>query len=98
MNLKGNVLKPMNNSVVGETMENMNNVMEMKLTTKPNTSMNHFSKPPFKHTHDILMVCILYNSINKQYYTNKPAYVGCSISDVSKLTMMKFNYDVLDII
>ena len=65
MNLKGNVLKPMNNSVVGETMENMNNVMEMKLTTKPNTSMNHFSKPPFKHTHDILMVCILYNSINK---------------------------------
>ena len=67
--LERNFLKPMNNSVFGNTMEKMNNVMEIKLTTKPNTTMNHFPKPPFKQTHDILMVCIWYNSIKKEYYT-----------------------------
>ena len=59
----------MNNSVFGNPMEKMNHVMEIKLTTKPNTTMNHFPKPPFKQTHDILMVCIWYNSIKKEYYT-----------------------------
>ena len=54
-----NFLKLMNNSVLGKTMENMTNYMEIALTTDPNKAINHLSKPNFKNARyidDVYMV------------------------------------------
>ena len=94
MHLKIIFFKLMNNSVFGNPMENMRNYMKTKLTTDPNTSMHHLSKPHFQNAQyiDGLYMVEFYK---KEILYNKPTYVGCSLLDLSKLTLMKFHYDVI---
>ena len=84
----------MNNSVIGKTMENVKNHMELKLTTDNNKAINYFSKTHFKNAK--LIDGLFFIEFYKQEIEYmKPIYVGCSILDLSKLKMLDFHYNVI---
>ena len=86
--------KLMNNSVFGKRMENVKIKWKWKLSTKENLEIENLSKNTFKSARyiDGLYVVEFYE---KEIVYNKPVYVGASILDLSKLTMMKFHWDVI---
>ena len=70
--------------------------MEMKLTTKEQMAVTYLStnKNTFKGARYINGIYMVEFDKNKIKY-NRPIYVGTSIQDLSKLTMMKFHYDAI---
>ena len=84
----------MNKTVFGTTMESMKHYMEMKLTTKEKMAIQYVNKNTFKSARNIDGFYIV-EFYTKETLDNKPIYVGTSILDLSKLTMMKFHYDVI---
>ena len=83
----------MHGTVFGPTMESMKHYMEMKLTTKEKMAIQYVNKNTFKSARNIDGFYIV-EFYTKEILDNKPIYVGTSILDLSKLTMMKFHYDV----
>ena len=66
----------------------------MKLTTKESMAVKYVSTNTFKGARyiDGLYMVEFYR---KEISYNKPIYVGRSVLDLSKLTMMKFHYDII---
>jgi hypothetical protein len=76
-------------------MENAKHRIDLRLTTEPQLAIKQFSMlncKAAKYIHGLYMI--------EQYKTrvvmSKPIYVGCAILDLSKLTMLKFHYDVIE--
>ena len=73
----------MNNTVFGETIENLRKRISVKLINNAKDYAKYISKPSlFVVIHEIKPVLTL----------NKPIYVGFSILDLSKLLMYEFHY------
>ena len=88
--------KLMNNSVLGKTMENVKNRINIHMTVEEKNAIKWFSKINFKTAkhYDNLYLIEMYK---KEIVYDKPVYVGTSILDISKLHMMRFHYEVIDV-
>ena len=68
--------------------------MELTLTTDEEYAIKHFSKITFKKAECINNLYMI-EQHKKEILYNKPIYVGTSILDISKLTMVKLHYNVI---
>ena len=85
----------MNNSVFGETMENVRNYRDIKLATTEKRRKRLILEPNYyahKDFSDHLMAIEMKKTKVKM---TKPIYLGLSISDISKTLMYKFWYDYI---
>ena len=90
--LEKEFFKLMNNSVFGQTLENLRKIINVRLVNNAKDYIRHISKPSsvsqkifnknFVAIHEIKPVLIL----------NKPIYVGSSILNLNKLLMYGFHY------
>ena len=85
----------MNNAVFGKTMENVRNRIKMCLTNDDDNAIKWFSKVNFKTASHVDGMFYIQME-NEEVEMNKPIYVGTSILDLSKVTMMNFHYNVID--
>ena len=87
--------KWMNTSVFGKTMENVKHIIDWRLTTDPNMAVKQFWMLNFKTAKFLEGVYMI-----EQYKTNvrmsKPIYVGCASLDLSTLTTLEFQYNVIE--
>ena len=86
--------KLMNNAVFGKTMENVKNRINLHLTDNEDNAIKWFSKPTFKASKSIDNLHMI-EMYKQEIIYDKPIYVGTSILDLSKLTMMHFHYDTI---
>ena len=83
----------MNNSVFGETMENVRKHRDVKLITTERRRNYLVSKPNY-HTTKFFTEHLLDIEMRKtQTLMNKPAYLGFSILDLTKTVMHEIWYD-----
>ena len=85
----------MNNSVFGKTTENVQNRIDLILTTDPNMAIKQFSMLKLKYDKYLEGWYIIENHKTK-VVLSKPIYVGCAVLDFSKLTMLEFQYNVIE--
>ena len=85
----------MNNSVVGKTMENVRNRMNLHLTTDHANAVKWFNKVEFKHNTHASGLYMIETYKTKIVY-DKPVYVGCTVLDLSKLHMMDLHYNLME--
>ena len=90
-----NFFKPMNNSILGKTMENVRNHRNIKLVTSDKRRKRLVSEPNY-HSHkkfsDHLMAIEMKKTRVKM---TKPLYLGMSILDISKILMYEFWYNYI---
>ena len=84
----------MNNAVFGKTMENVQNRIDLKLTTDDKYAIKYFSKLHFKDSRFIDGLYLI-EMFKREVVYNKPIYVGTGILDLSKLCMMDFHYNTI---
>ena len=84
----------MNNAVFGKTMENVQNRIDLKLTTDNKYAIKYFSKLNFKDSKYIKGLHLI-EMFRTEIVYNKPIYVGTSVLDLSKLCMMDFHYNTI---
>jgi hypothetical protein len=85
----------MNNSVVGKTIENTENRVDVKLVTDRRKALTYCSKPNFDRV-VIFGENLIAIHMNKTQITyNKPIYLGMSILDISKTLMCEFHHDYM---
>ena len=83
----------MNNVVFGKTMENVRKHRDIKLVTTERRR-NHLVSETNFHTTKLFTEKLLAIEMNKtEILINKPAYLGISILDLSKILMYEFCYD-----
>ena len=83
----------MNKAVFGKTMENIKNRIDLRLAEDENTIRKLQSRLQFKDSKviDGLHLIELYR---KEVVYDKPAHVGSTILDISKVCMMDLHYNV----
>ena len=86
----------MNNAVFCKTMENVKNRMDLHLTTDDKNAIKWFSKINFKNAKHVEGLHLI-EMHKKAIKYDKPVYVGTSILDLSKVCMMDFHYDVINV-
>ncbi len=86
--------KLMNNAVFGKTMENVQNRIDLRLTTDYKVAVKYFSKLHFKDC-KVINGPYLIEMFKREIYCGKPLYVGASVLGFSKLCMMDFHYSVI---
>ena len=87
--------KLMNNSVLGKTMENIRNRVDMQLVTNESQARKLISKPNFQHRTIFCENVVTINMTKTKLEFNKPVYLGASILDVSKILMYYFHYNYI---
>ena len=89
------LFKLLNNAVFGKTMENMRKRMKIRIIKKPKDFLKYASRPTYIN-HNIFGKNLVKIHEKKELLTlNKPIYVGCTVLELSKLTMYEFYYDFL---
>ena len=83
--------KFMNNTVFGETIENLRKRISVKLINNAKDYAKYISKPSFDKT-IFNKNFVVIHEIKPVLTLNKPIYVGFSILDLSKLLMYEFHY------
>ena len=86
-----NLFKLMNNSVLGNAMENIRKHREIKLVTTDKKRCKLVSEPNY-HTINLISEDL---SIIEKNKMNKPIYLGLSILEISKTLMYEFWYDYM---
>ncbi len=92
---KKDFYKLMNNAVFGKTMENVRNMINVKLVTNEKDLNKLVKKSNYKGVnifHENLVAVHMEKSTVKLH---KPIYLGMSILDLSKALMYKFHYDYM---
>ena len=90
-----NFFKLMNNSVFGETMENVRNHRDMKFATSNKRRKRLVSDPNY-HSHKKFSGHLMAIEMKKaRVKMTKPLYLGMSILDISKILMYEFWYDYI---
>jgi hypothetical protein len=87
--------KLMNNAVVGKTLQNVRNQMNLHLPTDHKHAIKWFSKVKFKNNTNDNGLYLIETYKGRAVY-DKPVYVGCAILDLSKLKMLDVHYKVID--
>ena len=89
------LVKLMNNAVLGKTMENVRSHRDIKLVATDKRRNQLVSEPNY-HTTKWFSENLLAIAIKKtKVKMNKPVYLGLSILEISKTLMYKFWYDYL---
>jgi len=83
--------KLMSNSVFGKTMQNVRKEVKITMISDIELTIKCISKPTFDHIYDINGLYLCQEHRLETLY-NKPVYIGCSILDLSKITMLNFHY------
>ena len=80
------------NSVFGKTMENVETIIHLRLTTDPNMAIKQFSMLNFK-TEKYLEGLYMFEKYKTTVVMSRPMYVGCAMLDLSKMTALEFHYN-----
>ena len=92
---KKDFFKLMNNSVFGNTMENISNRVDIELVNDKIKAEKLAAKPNFKHC-DIFSENLVSVHMKKtNLFFNKPVYLGMCILDLSKTLMYDFHYNYI---
>ena len=91
-NFEKNYFKLMNNSVFRKAMENLRKRISFKLVNNAKDYVRSISKPSYVSQKIFSKNLVAINEIKQVLILNKPAYVGFSILDLSKLLMYEFHY------
>ena len=90
-----NHFKLLNNAVYDKTMENMRKRIKLRIIKEEKDLIKYVSRPTYIN-HDIFGKRLVAVHERKELLTlNKPIYVGCTVSELSKLEMYKFHYDFM---
>ena len=84
---KKDFFKLMNNSVFGKTMENLREIVDLKLVMDEKELMKLTSKPTFVTSKIFNEKLVAVHKIKETLTLNRPAYVGMCILDLSKTLM-----------
>ena len=82
--------KLMNNSVFGETMENIRKRCNVHLQTDPDHLLRQTAKPTYVSCKIFSENLVVVNMKKERLKLDKPSYVGMCISDLSKVKCMIF--------
>ena len=94
-NFEKDLFKLMNNSVFGETMENIRKHRDIKLVTTDKKRSKLVSEPNY-HTINLISEDLSITEMKKsKVKMNKPIYIGLSILEISKILMFEFWYDYM---
>ena len=85
--------KLMNNSVLGKTMENVRNRVDIKLCSREEKALKMFTKTNFDRRTIFSENLIAIHMHRKKIKLNKPKYLGMSILDLSKTLMYDRHYN-----
>ena len=88
-----NLFKLLNNAVYGKTMENMRKRTKIRITTNEKDFLKYASTPTYIDHKKFDKNLVVINEKKELLTLNKPVYVGCTVLELSKLEMYKFNYD-----
>ena len=89
------LLKLMNNSVFGKTMENIRKHRDIKLVTTDKKRSKLVSEPNY-HTINLISEDLSIIEMKKiKVKTNKPIYLELPILEISKILMYEFWYDYM---
>ena len=89
------LIKLMNNSVFGKTMENIRKHRDIKLVTRDKKRSKLVSEPNY-HTINLISEDLSIIEMKKtKVKMNKPIYLGLSILEISKILMYEFWYDYM---
>ena len=92
---KKDLLKLMNNSLFGKTMENIRKHRDIKLVTTDRKRSKLVSEPNY-HTINLISEDLSIIEMKKtKVKMNKPTYLGLSILEISKILMYEFWYDYM---
>ena len=88
--------KVMNNDIYSKSMEKLRNKIDVKLVSNKKDYLKWTSKPSYMSQKicDNNVVTIRKSKVTLAL--NKPAYVGMSILDLSKVIMYEFHYDFIE--
>ena len=84
-----------NNSVYGETMENVRKHRDIRLVTSNKKRSILVSEPNYYSTKHISDDLLIMEMKLREVYMNKPIYLGQAILDIGKMLMYEFWYDYL---
>ena len=84
------ILKPMNNSVFGKTMENIRKRVDVRFVTDKNKLLKLTSKPTYVQVSFSIKI-VSVHKIKEILTSNRPAYVGMYILDLGKTLMHDFH-------
>jgi hypothetical protein len=85
----------MNNACSGKSMENVRNRRTIEIVSDPTKFKKWIAKPQTEQFMIINEDMILVDRKKKQVLLNKPIYVGFTVSDVSKLLIFDYHYNVM---
>ena len=85
----------MNNSVVGKTLENIRNMVDIRLISSNKVVQKLAGKPNYdrRMIFDVNLIAV-HTKKTKRYF-NKPVYLGMIILDLSKSLMYDFHYNYI---
>ena len=92
---KKDFFKLMNNSVLGKTMENIRNRVDIKLVNDREKAKKLTAKPNFKHLNIFCEEMVAIHMKKTSLTMNKPIYLGMCILDLSKTIMYEFHYNYI---
>ena len=81
------------NSAFGKTMENIRKHRDIKLVNNYKKRKVLASEPNCHGTKHISEYLLIMEMRNREFYMNKPTYLGQAILDISKTLMHEFWYD-----
>ena len=85
----------LNNAVYGKTMGNMRKWIKIKITKTQKDFLKYASRSTYI-SHNIFGKNLVVINRKKEILTlNKPAYVGCTVLELSKLAIYEFRYDFM---
>ncbi len=87
--------KLMNNAVSGKTMEHVRKHTNFEFVTDKRRLDRCLSNPTYKHSHIINENLVGVEMTKSVVKLNKPIFIGLTVSELSKLHMYQFYYDVL---
>ena len=94
-NFEKDFFKLMNNSVFGNTMENIRNRVNINLVNDREKAKKLTAKPNFKHLNIFSEELIAVHMKRTKLRFDKPVYLGMCILDLSKTIMYEFHYNYI---
>ena len=88
-----NLFKLLNNAVYGKTMENMREIIKIRITTNEKDFLKYASRPTYIGHKKFGKNVVAIHEKKELLTLYKPIYVGNTVLELSKLAMYQFYYD-----
>ena len=90
-----NLFELLNNAVYGKTMEIMKKRIKIRIIKKEKDFIKYASRPTYTNHNIFGKRLVAIHEKKELLALNKPFYVGCTVLELSKLEMFKFNYNFM---